>query len=109
MNRTLNERIRRVVFSGLASSLLVVGLVTIGATLGVSPAGAVVASKPIVGMAATPDGGGYWLVASDGGIFTFGDAVFHGSTGGEHLNAPITGMATTPTGGGYWLQGADGE
>ena len=26
------------------------------------------------GMAATPSGNGYWLVASDGGIFTFGDA-----------------------------------
>ena len=33
-------------------------------------------------MAVTPDGGGYWLVASDGGIFTFGDAQFYGSTGG---------------------------
>jgi hypothetical protein len=30
-------------------------------------------------MAATSDGGGYWLVASDGGIFNFGDAGFHGS------------------------------
>ncbi len=29
-------------------------------------------NKPIVGMAATPDGKGYWLVASDGGIFTYG-------------------------------------
>ena len=38
-------------------------------------------NKPIVGMAATPDGKGYWLVASDGGIFSFGDAVYHGSTG----------------------------
>ena len=38
-------------------------------------------NKPIVGMAATPDGGGYWLVASDGGIFTYGDAGFFGSTG----------------------------
>ena len=37
--------------------------------------------QPIVGMAATPDGHGYWLVASDGGIFTFGDATFYGSTG----------------------------
>ena len=36
---------------------------------------------PIVGMAATPDGGGYWLVASDGGVFSFGNAAFHGSTG----------------------------
>ena len=35
----------------------------------------------------TPDGHGYWLVASDGGIFTFGDAGFYGSTGGQHLNA----------------------
>ena len=40
-------------------------------------------NQPIVGMAATPDGGGYWLVASDGGIFTFGDAAFYGSTGGH--------------------------
>ena len=37
---------------------------------------------PIVGMAATPDGNGYWLVASDGGIFSF-NAPFHGSTGGD--------------------------
>ncbi len=29
-------------------------------------------NQPIVGMAATPDGGGYWLVAADGGIFSFG-------------------------------------
>ena len=36
--------------------------------------GAIHLNQPIVGMAATPDGGGYWLVASDGGIFTFGDA-----------------------------------
>ena len=30
-------------------------------------------NAPIVGMAATADGGGYWLVASDGGIFNFGE------------------------------------
>ena len=28
-------------------------------------------NQPIVGMAATPTGSGYWLVASDGGIFAF--------------------------------------
>jgi hypothetical protein len=65
-------------------------------------------NAPIVGMAATPDGGGYWLVASDGGIFTFGDAQFHGSTGAIHLNQPIVGMAATPDGGGYWLVASDG-
>ena len=37
-------------------------------------------------------GTGYHLVASDGGIFSFG-APFYGSTGGMHLNQPIIGMA----------------
>jgi hypothetical protein len=32
-------------------------------------------------MAPTPDGGGYWMVASDGGIFSFGNAAFDGSMG----------------------------
>ena len=61
-------------------------------------------NKPIVGMAATPDGGGYWLVASDGGIFNYGDAGFYGSTGSIHLNKPIVGMAATPDGTatGWW-------
>ena len=65
-------------------------------------------NKPIVGMAATPDGGGYWLVASDGGIFAFGDARFYGSTGAITLNQPIVGMRATPDGSGYWLVAADG-
>ena len=49
-------------------------------------------TDPIVGMAATADGKGYWLVASDGGIFSFGDAGFYGSTGGLHLAQPIVEM-----------------
>ena len=57
-------------------------------------------------MAATTDGNGYWLVASDGGIFSYGDATFYGSTGAIHLNLPIVGMAPTPDGRGYWLVGA---
>jgi hypothetical protein len=65
-------------------------------------------NQPVVGMAATPDGGGYWLVASDGGVFSFGDANFYGSTGGTTLNKPIVGMAATPDGGGYWLVASDG-
>ena len=51
---------------------------------------------------------GYRLVASDGGIFGYGDASFFGSTGGQHLNQPIVGMATTPSGKGYWLVASDG-
>jgi hypothetical protein len=65
-------------------------------------------NAPIVAIAATPDGGGYWLVAADGGVFTFGDATFEGSLGNLTLNAPIVGIAATPDGGGYWLVAADG-
>ena len=38
---------------------------------------------------------GYWLVASDGGIYAFGDAHFDGSTGGIALAHPIVGIAAT--------------
>ncbi|TMK40018.1 MAG: carboxypeptidase-like regulatory domain-containing protein, partial [Actinobacteria bacterium] len=65
-------------------------------------------NKPIVGMAATPTGNGYWLVASDGGVFSFGGAAFHGSTGSIKLNKPIVAMAATPTGAGYWFVASDG-
>ena len=41
-------------------------------------------NKPIVGMAVTGDDGGYWQVASDGGVFSFGNAQFYGSTGALH-------------------------
>jgi hypothetical protein len=63
---------------------------------------------PIVGMAATPDGTGYWLVAADGGVFSFGDAGFYGSMGRSSLNQPIVGIEGTPSGHGYWLVAADG-
>jgi ribosomal protein L24E len=59
-------------------------------------------------MAPTSSGNGYWLVASDGGIFAFGDAGFHGSMGGAPLNQPIVGMAATRDGNGYWLVASDG-
>jgi len=65
-------------------------------------------NQPVVGMAQTADGGGYWMVAADGGIFAFGDATFYGSMGGTHLNDPIVGMAETKDGKGYWLVASDG-
>ncbi|HEV8627921.1 MAG TPA: calcium-binding protein [Acidimicrobiia bacterium] len=60
----------------------------------------------VVPLSAGP--GGYWLVAADGGIFSFGDAQFYGSTGNIALNHPVVAMAATPTGKGYWLVAADG-
>ena len=51
---------------------------------------------------------GYWMVAADGGVFSFGDAGYAGSMGGQHLNAPIVGIAPTADGLGYWMVAADG-
>ncbi|WP_298344860.1 G1 family glutamic endopeptidase [Ferrimicrobium sp.] len=74
-------------------------------------------NAPIVGIAADPSGGGYWLVASDGGVFNFGNAPFLGSTytygvtgllGAKPLNAPITAIVSTSSGEGYWLIAKDG-
>ena len=59
-------------------------------------------------MAPTPTGGGYWEVASDGGLFAFGNAPFYGSMGGKKISAPIVQMIAAPTGTGYWEIAADG-
>ena len=61
-----------------------------------------------VATAATPDGSGYWVASSAGGVFTFGTAGFYGSEGAHHLNQPIVGMAAAPDGHGYWLVARDG-
>ena len=53
-------------------------------------------NKPIVGISPTPDNRGYWLVASDGGVFAF-DAPFRGSMGATHLNRPVNGLVATAT------------
>ena len=47
-------------------------------------------------------------MASDGGVFSYGDAAFHGSAGNIHLTKPVVGMAVTAGGGGYWLVASDG-
>ena len=65
-------------------------------------------NQPVVGMAQTPDGAGYWLTAADGGVFAYGDAGFYGSTGNLTLNKPIVGMAATHDGKGYWFVASDG-
>ncbi len=64
--------------------------------------------KPIVAMSPTPDSKGYYEVASDGGVFTFGDAQFFGSMGGQPLDKPIVGISTTPDSKGYYEVASDG-
>lgn len=70
-------------------------------------------SAPAVGIATTPSGGGYWFVGSDGGIFSFGNAKFHGSLPGlpasAQPNSPVVGMAVAPYGLGYWEVTANGD
>jgi hypothetical protein len=68
-----------------------------GAATGLSP------TSPVVGLAATPDGRGYWEVNSAGAVFAFGDATFGG-------NAPVgqAVVAITSAGPGYRLASSDG-
>lgn len=66
------------------------------------------ADQPAAPTASSAKTDGYWLVAADGGIFSFGDAPFLGSTGDIKLNKPIVGITPTPTGRGYWMVATDG-
>jgi hypothetical protein len=59
-------------------------------------------------MASTPSGSGYWLVASDGGVFSFGSAPFVGSSGGTGAVGFVA-PAITSSGAGYWLANAAGR
>jgi hypothetical protein len=61
-----------------------------------------------VGIAPSADGGGYWIAKADGGVFSYGDAAFHGSMGGQPLAEPATAIAATGDGGGYFLAATDG-
>jgi hypothetical protein len=49
------------------------------------------------------------VVASDGGIFNYGDAAFYGSAGHVRSAKAIVGIASAPGGNGYWLVASDGS
>jgi WD40-like Beta Propeller Repeat len=91
----------------VSSSIPVAG--TQGSWIGVQgPTAPSPQPPPTVGAASTLSGNGFWTAASDGGVFTFGNAKFLGSMGGRPLNEPVVGMAATPSGGGYWEVASDG-
>jgi hypothetical protein len=61
-------------------------------------------------MATDPDGAGYWLVAADGGVFSF-DAAFHGSPVGRGwigAGDRVVGIEAHPSGNGYFVITASG-
>ena len=65
-------------------------------------------NQPVVGMARTPTGNGYWLASRDGRVFSFGAADHHGSVS-PAPPSPVVGIAATPTGRGYWLATENGS
>jgi hypothetical protein len=59
----------------------------------------------IVGIAATPNDGGYWVLASTGTVYAFGNATNFGGPSGVN-NA--TAIVATPSGNGYWVVTSSG-
>lgn len=60
----------------------------------------------VVDLAPTPSGKGYYLLAADGRVSAFGDAVFRG--GARQATAPAVALDLTPSGAGYLVVAADG-
>ena len=70
-------------------------------------------SNTPTGIVGTPSGDGYYIVLEDGGVYSFGDAKFFGSTGGEKPGGHnVTGIAPSYNlhgeVNGYWLVAEDG-
>ena len=91
-------QLRRRGAGALAATMLITGMM-----FGVGDA-ALTAPVPLSAQLASAtraagvtDGSGYWLVASDGGVFAFGSARFYGSIAGTTLRSPISGIVATST------------
>jgi hypothetical protein len=64
---------------------------------------------PVTAVAGSADGGGYWVLTADGGIRSYGDAVFLGSAAGDIADRRAVDLAAHPSQPGYWLVTDDGH
>jgi hypothetical protein len=58
------------------------------------PCQGIIGQPPIVGISRTPSGAGYWLVGSNGAVYSYGDAAFLGAPSGLRLVAPLSGISS---------------
>jgi len=63
---------------------------------------------PVISMASTADGSGYWLATASGTVSPHGSAVNLGSPNGLVLAAPVQKIVADPKANGYWEVAADG-
>ena len=75
-------------------------------TLGPTPSTLPIA--PVIDVAATVSGKGFWEVTRAGNVYAYGDATFQGPNAAPNPNAPIHAETSDPATGGYWLVSADG-
>ncbi|MHB1986738.1 MAG: hypothetical protein ACYCSF_01950 [Acidimicrobiales bacterium] len=64
---------------------------------------------PIVGIAPSRDGKGYFILAGDGSVYGFGDARYQGAPGRYQASGAPVGIATDPSTGGYWVVTSSGH
>ena len=108
-NSTAPRTARRVAAALTLTAAVLLGTAAAAGALPVPTAGASTsATGPHRAHIDAGPGAGYWLVAADGGLFSYGAATFFGSAAGLTLTAPIVGMAATADGGGYWEVGGNG-
>jgi hypothetical protein len=73
-----------------------------------APSGAVQPGEVPVGVAARPQGDGYWIALRSGRVVAVGGARHAGDAAALPLNRGVVGIAATATGEGYWLVAGDG-
>jgi hypothetical protein len=88
-------------YSATLTSSTTPGAASVNGTLN----GAAIGHSATVAFSSSPTG--YWTVAGDGGVFSFGPN-FYGSTGNLKLNQPVFAITSTADGKGYWFVARDG-